>query len=55
MEKTLTDDGKNLLQSGDIIHPYLSSFHPDIETSAELDENGVHEYQQHIGVLRWAI
>jgi len=26
-----------------------------IDISTELDKNGVHEYQQHIGVLRWVI
>ena len=55
MEDTLTTDGKSLSQYRDGRHPYPLSLHPDIETSFELDENGVHEYQQHIGVLRWAI
>jgi len=54
LEKTLPADGKSLSQYGDGKRPYPSSFHPEIDTSAELDENGVHEYQQHIGVLRWA-
>ena len=30
-------------------------FHPEIDTSADLGVNGVHDYQQHIGVLRWVI
>ena len=55
MENTLTDDGKILSHYGDGMRPYPSSFHPEIDTSPELDENGVHEYQQHIGVLRWVI
>ena len=54
-EKTLTDDGKSLLQYGYVRRPYPSSFPPDIDTTAELDENGVHEYQHHIGMLREAI
>ena len=53
LEKTLTADGKRLPQYWDGRRPYLSSFHPDIDTSAELDENGVHEYQQNIGMLHW--
>ena len=48
-------DGKNLSQHGYGRHPYLSSFHPDIDTSSEIDENGVHEFQHRIGVLCWAI
>jgi hypothetical protein len=55
LEKTLTADGKSLSQYGDGKRPYLSTFHPEIDTSAELDDNGFHEYQHHIGVLRWAI
>ena len=55
LENNLTDDGKILSQYGDGRHPYPSRFHPDIYTYSELDENGVHEYQQHIGVLRWSI
>ena len=55
MEKTLTADGKNLSQYGDGGILYLSSFYPQIDTSAELDDNGVHEYQQHICVLHWEI
>ena len=53
MEKTLTYDGKSLLQYGGGSFSYPSSFHPDIDTSAKLDENGVHEYQYHIGVMSW--
>ena len=55
MEKTLTDDGKSLSQYGDGRRPYPSSSQPNIETFAELDENGVHEYQHHICVLLWSI
>ena len=43
MENTLTDDGKILSHYGDGMRPYPSSFHPEIDTSAEIDENGVHE------------
>ena len=49
------DDGKSLSQYGDGRRIHLFSFHPDIDTSTELNENGVHEYQHHIGVLSWAI
>ena len=31
------------------------SFHPDIDTSTKLDENGVHDLQKNIGVSRWTI
>ena len=51
LEKTLTDDGKILSQYGDVRRPYPPSFDPYIDTSDELNENGVHEYQQKIGVL----
>ena len=37
LEKTLTDDRKILLQYGDVRRPYLSSFHPEIDTSSDLD------------------
>ena len=43
LEKTLTDDRKSLLQYGDVRSPYMSSFHPYIDTPDEIDENGVHE------------
>ena len=43
LEKIMTDDGKSLLQYGDGRRPYPSNFHPEIDTSAEIDENGVHE------------
>ena len=39
----MTDDGKSLSQYEDGRRPYPSSFHPEIDTSAEIDENGVHE------------
>ena len=48
-------DWKILSQYMDGKRPYMSSFQPEIYTSAELNENGVHQYQQHIDVLRWAI
>ena len=48
-------DWKILSQYGDSRRPYLSIFHPDIDTFANIDENSVHYYQQHIGVLHWAI
>ena len=31
------------------------SFHPDIDTSTKLDENGMHDLQKNIGVSRWTI
>ena len=55
LEKTLMDDGKIISQYGDGRRRYPSSFYPYIDTSAELDENGVYEYQHHSGVLSWAI
>ena len=55
LEKTLTDDRKSLSQYEDGRCPYPSSFYPDIDTSSKIDDNGFHEYQQHIRVLRWAI
>ena len=55
MEKTLTYDGKILSHYGDSRRPYPSSFNPEIDTSADMDVNGVHDYQQHIGVLCWVI
>ena len=53
LEKTLTADGKSLSQYRDGMRPYPSSFRPCIDTSADMNENGVHDYQHHIGVLRW--
>ena len=55
LEKTLSADGKSLSQYGNGRRPYPSSFHTNIDTSAELDENCVHEYLQHICVLHWVI
>ena len=37
MEKTLTADGKILFHYGDGRRPYLYSFHPDIDTSTEIN------------------
>ena len=34
---------------------YPSILNPEIDTSAEFDENGVQEYQKQIGILSWAI
>ena len=48
-------DRKSLLQYGNGRRPYLSIFHPEIDTPTDIDENGVHKYQYHIGVLRWKI
>ena len=53
LEKTLTSDGKILSQYRDGMRPYLSSFRPYIDTSVDIGGNGVHDYQHHIGVLRW--
>ena len=55
LKKTLTADGKNLSQYRNGRRPYLSGYHPEIDTYAELDKNGVHKYQQRIGVLHWDI
>ena len=38
MEKTLKADGKILSQYRDGSRPYMSNFHPEIETSAELNK-----------------
>ena len=40
MEKTLTAYGKSLSQYGGCNRPYPSSFHPEIDTSAEINEKG---------------
>ena len=37
LDKTLTADGKILSQYRDGRRPYLSIFHPEIDTSAEID------------------
>ena len=55
LENTLMDNGKRLSQYRDGRRPYPSIFHQDIDTSTELDENGDHEYQNLMGMLRWSI
>ena len=55
LEKNLKDDGKILLYYGDGKCPYPSSFPPEVDTFADINEIGVHEYQQHIDVIRQAI
>ena len=55
LDKTITSDGKSLSQYEGGRCPYLQSFHTDIDTSTDIEENDVHEYQHHIGVLNQAI
>ena len=55
LENNLNEDSKHLLQYSIVRHPYPPSFHPEIDTFTELDENGVHGFQQHICVLLWEI
>ena len=43
LEKTLTAYERILSQYGYGRRPYLSSFHPQIDTSADINENGAHE------------
>lgn len=35
--------------------PYPSKYRPELDTTDELDADGIHKYQELIGVLRWAI
>ena len=55
MEKTVNAYGKDLSQYGDGRIPYPPIFHPEIDTSTELDENDVHDLQKYSGVLRCTI
>eukprot|EP00557_Chaetoceros_sp_GSL56_P014199 CAMPEP_0176484462 /NCGR_PEP_ID=MMETSP0200_2-20121128/4466_1 /TAXON_ID=947934 /ORGANISM="Chaetoceros sp., Strain GSL56" /LENGTH=360 /DNA_ID=CAMNT_0017880935 /DNA_START=761 /DNA_END=1843 /DNA_ORIENTATION=- len=56
VEKMLKADGLQPLKVyGDGKRPYSSSYRPEIDVSDELDDAGIHRYQELIGILRWAI
>ena len=55
MDKTLNIEVKFLFQYSDVSLPWPPNFHLEIDTYVELYENGVHNFQQHIGVLLWEI
>lgn len=40
---------------GDCKRPYPKEYRPEIDISEELDDQGIHRYQELIGILRWAI
>ena len=45
----MADTYHNMSMAGALKPP---SFHPDIDTSTKLDENGMHDLQKNIGVSR---
>ena len=56
LEKMLKADGLQPLKVyGDGKRPYSLSYRPEIDVSDELDDAGIHRYQELIGILRWAI
>jgi hypothetical protein len=40
---------------GDCKRPYPKDYRPEIDVSEELDDHGVHRFQELIGILRWAV
>lgn len=49
-------DSKTLLKVyGDCKQPYPKGYRPEIDVSDELDEKGIHIFQELIGILWWAV
>jgi len=40
---------------GDCKRPYPKDYRPEIDVSEELDAQGIHRFQELIGILRWAV
>jgi hypothetical protein len=40
---------------GDCKRPYPNDYRPAIDASDELDAQGIHRFQELIGILRWAV
>ena len=40
---------------GDCKRPYPKDYRPEIDASDELDDQGIHWFQELIGILRWAV
>jgi hypothetical protein len=56
VESMRKQDGEPPLKVyGDCKRPYPKDYRPEIDVSHELDSDGIHRYQELIGILRWAI
>ena len=53
VEQTLQKSGQKLPSKCKT--PLSSAYRPELDTSPELKEDGLHRYQELIGVLRWAV